>query len=163
MPTHHDFGALRRPVVLHETAQELFDRVALHLLRQGRGSYLITTPDPTRPQLTKVSCLYRLQESDSTCLSCAIGHLIPDDAYDPSVERSAVHSLRLSTPNIWKGPLLLNRLQSVHDRVCDRSRKLGSPLVGPAWRYFIAEELAQVAAQYALSMAVVEQFPRAVV
>jgi hypothetical protein len=49
------------------THQEIFDKVAAHLIKQGRQSAL------------GGGCVYR--GPDNT--SCAIGCLIPDSAYDP--------------------------------------------------------------------------------
>lgn len=54
------------------TSQQFFDRVATHLLTQKQRSY-----DPRRAE-----CRYR----GPAGLQCAIGCLIPDEAYHPSFE-----------------------------------------------------------------------------
>lgn len=61
------------------TNQQIFDKVAKHLLAQGRRS---TAPDGH-------SCQYRGQEGRS----CAVGCLIPDDIYDKRIEAIAVSVL----------------------------------------------------------------------
>ena len=54
------------------TNQELFDRVATHLLTQGERARGVD------------SCLYRTHYG----LSCAVGGVIPDDLYHPGIERT---------------------------------------------------------------------------
>ena len=92
------------------TAQEVFDKVYWHLLRQGRRSML----EHEKGEI----CAYRGEGGTK----CAVGCLIPDDAYSPSMEGLGVHQLRRSGDN---NPLtaiglehfyLLRSLQSVHDR-----------------------------------------------
>ncbi len=52
------------------TPQEIFDTVVTHLFQQGRQSSV------------KGMCLYRSESG----LKCAVGALIPDDAYDPKMD-----------------------------------------------------------------------------
>lgn len=82
--------------------QDLFDRVATHLLRQGKRSM----------SSNGIECAYRGQNG----LSCAVGCLIPDDAYHQGLE-----GLTATAKSIQDGlPFsvnvdLLQRLQDVHD------------------------------------------------
>lgn len=57
------------------THQEIFDFVWTKLCEQGAKSY------------ENGKCRYRT----STRLKCAVGHLIPDDLYDPAMEGAAQH------------------------------------------------------------------------
>jgi hypothetical protein len=59
------------------TDQEIFDKVALHLLEYGRLG--IRSEDGS-------GCVYKTD----TGLSCAVGCLIPDDLYDPLVEGMSI-------------------------------------------------------------------------
>lgn len=55
--------------------QKIFDRAVGGILKQGRASITIDIND--RPQ-----CMYRGYNDTK----CAVGHLIPDDIYDPKME-----------------------------------------------------------------------------
>lgn len=88
-------------------AQEIFDTVATHLLKQGRRA---VNPDiPER-------CHYR----GANGTACAVGVLIPDEVYDPMMEGRTVVGL-LSHPEfkiprwMWNNEQLLIELQNVHD------------------------------------------------
>lgn len=88
-------------------AQEIFDTVALHLLKQGRR-----TTNPDIPEM----CVYR----GANGTKCAVGVLIPDEAYDSMMEGRTVVGL-LSHPEfkiprwMWNNETLLIELQNVHD------------------------------------------------
>lgn len=60
-----------------KTHQEAFNEVMNHLKQQG---VYATMPAPNAPFSHK--CVYR----SDTGLKCAIGALIPDECYDPSLE-----------------------------------------------------------------------------
>lgn len=64
------------------TKQEIFDKVATHLLTQNKKSYL---PGYNNTSISK-ACAYR---GEDNC-KCGIGILIPDDKYDPSLESKTV-------------------------------------------------------------------------
>lgn len=67
------------------TAQEIFDKVATHLLRQGKKS-----EGPGK------GCLYRGPNG----LKCAAGFLIDDAYYDPKFEGKGVGAIsKADTPN----------------------------------------------------------------
>ena len=86
------------------SAQEVYDFVAAHLLRQGEQSK------------DDVSCLYRDEEGRS----CAVGCLIPDAVYSDSMEGDLddlVHGYGPRLPSFFKRHFrLLRDLQEVHDR-----------------------------------------------
>jgi hypothetical protein len=92
------------------TKQEIFDKVATHLLRQGKKS---TLNDSTP------LCLYRGPDG----ISCAVGCLIKDEHYNLNLEGKPVHigvvveALRKSgVTNTSRDTLpLLKDLQRVHD------------------------------------------------
>lgn len=83
-------------------AQELFDKVATHLLTQGEQSR------------ADARCAYRGDRG----LQCAVGCLIPDDKYSSSMEGSGI-SLPLVQaglpPSIRVYLDLIKDLQVVHD------------------------------------------------
>lgn len=100
-------------------AQEIFDTVAAHLIKQGR-------PSKVRKDYTDM-CLYRGPRGTS----CAVGCLMTEDEYDPEMEHNSVTHLdefekgraflkRMGEEN--KG--LLRDLQEVHDyqMINDRGR-----------------------------------------
>lgn len=97
--------------------QQIFDKVARHLLAQNQVS------------MKHSRCLYKHPDG----LMCAVGCLIPDDLYKVSIERHRVSSLtntgmmqllgytpaeitRLAETGINRNNLmLLERLQTLHD------------------------------------------------
>ena len=88
------------------TLQEIFDRVATHLLTQGKQSR-----GPT-------GCAYRGADG----LKCAVGVLITEGCYSPHLESSTVlmpHVRQAVEASIGplppKGDVLLSELQSLHD------------------------------------------------
>lgn len=91
--------------------QAVFDRVRDHLLRQKRRSL--------RAILGEQFCAYR----DENGLKCAIGCLITDQAYRPSIEGNNPKDARVKNALRASGIeidgeadlLFLGRLQSIHD------------------------------------------------
>lgn len=122
------------------TNQEVFDHVARHLLEQGARS-VQEIGGRRRPYM----CNYR----GARGLSCAVGCLIPDALYDPSMEGDRAddavgpmgpHSDRF---DYLHGAMpLLRSLQEVHDEV--------GPL---AWK----EALFRVATRHDLDPAVIKE------
>jgi hypothetical protein len=82
------------------TAQELFDKVSSHLLTQRR-----------RSMSTEGMCMYRGCEGRM----CAIGVLIPDDAYRPNMEGLATLPDVLCTIGLQEHYELCGGLQLIHD------------------------------------------------
>ena len=127
------------------THQEIFDKVATHLLTQKKQAVS-----------DEGVCLYRTPSG----LSCAVGCLIPDDLYTPAIETG--------TPGNWHGGeerhagkhlavileaagfvegdmQLLRRLQTVHDN--------NATVTG--WR----SGLARAAEKFHLSPAILDSLP----
>jgi hypothetical protein len=117
------------------TPQEVFDKVATHLLTQRSRAVDRLGGD----------CVYRAPDGTK----CAIGCLIPDELYCRSLEGLSAQriGIRLAEDLPWIAPVtesgLLMALQTVHD-----GRAVG------AW----PEYLNRVASDYQLSNAVVERF-----
>ena len=89
--------------------QSIFDQVARHLLTQKKRS--LRRPRPA----ANLICAYRGDNG----LKCAVGCLISDEDYDPSMEglsvrEGAVRDWRFKRGYTMFGELLL-RLQEVHD------------------------------------------------
>jgi len=86
--------------------QEIFDRVAKHLLQQNCVA------------VTSFGCAYRGYKNTK----CAIGALIPDDIYDPDMEGNDIISLLNKYPsikNLFEGvdKTFLDKLQQCHDSI----------------------------------------------
>jgi hypothetical protein len=81
-------------------AQELFDRVSLHLLAQNRTSVN-----------AHGRCAYR-GEGD---LKCAIGVLIPDELYSPDMDTKCSLTRVTEITGIEEHYELCVRLQEIHD------------------------------------------------
>jgi hypothetical protein len=102
------------------TPQEIFDTVARHLFTQGERAGIVMDDDPDNI-VAGFSCRYRAPGG----ATCAVGKLIPDDAYDPRMEGCSAKGL--FDPDIsgrpdfrlpkWMGDevVLLQSLQLVHD------------------------------------------------
>ena len=95
------------------SAQEIFDKVVIALRKQGKKSMDNTMQDGN-------ICRYR----DYRGNKCAIGHLLSDEEYRPSMEGNSVRSLisfrLVSDATIeWMKPHLdlLIALQAIHDSV----------------------------------------------
>lgn len=88
-----------------KTAQEVFDYVARHLLRQGKKAQTIDCHGT-------VSCLYRTDEG----LRCAAGSLVADEEYQKGFEGYAWGGLvdqGKTVPTVHRH--LIKGLQNVHD------------------------------------------------
>lgn len=116
------------------TLQQIFDRVALHLLRQNERSSADWYEHPR--------CMYRGPNG----LKCAVGFLIADEAYQPELEGRSVNNMAVlaaledsGVPVMTMQQLghMLLQLQGVHD---------GCPL--PTWR----KKLEEIAKKYDLTM-----------
>ena len=87
---------------LNLSKQEIFDRVAIHLMTQGH------------PAVNEDGdCRYRGERGTS----CAVGCLIPDELYDPEIEGESIHVLP-SELKIYLGRdhlIFLSDLQKAHD------------------------------------------------
>ena len=93
------------------TLQEIFDKVAVHLLTQGCKS---GQPNPAMG----FQCLYRGPNGTQ----CAVGHLIKDEHYSPEMEEMCVAEeiviQALIDSGVKCGPVTLNLLtdlQILHD------------------------------------------------
>jgi hypothetical protein len=108
------------------TAQEVFDKVATHLLAQGKRSLLFLDHEPeTGGKIRREVCAYR--GADGT--KCAVGCLIPDEKYDPLIEGTSIRVMFSMVGSFKRKSLLLsqalagflehqdllNALQHVHD------------------------------------------------
>lgn len=97
--------------------QEIFDRVAKHLIEQDEPSaYGEDVP----------VCRYRLTSPDGKQLSCAIGCLIPDDEYDERLEGYGLAAINTdwNVPSVNRlidevGIEYMDLLQSAHDRAAE--------------------------------------------
>lgn len=102
-------------MTIASTNQAIFDRVATHLLTQGRRSKKFNKDS------SETVCLYRGPKGTS----CAVGCLIDDEAYTPDLENHVAHhfgvkaALRKSGVDVshWTTLHLLAALQRVHDSV----------------------------------------------
>jgi hypothetical protein len=116
------------------TQQETFDRVAAHLLAQGRTAEMVDPLDG------ETLCAYRTPDG----LKCAAGCLIPDELYTPDMERQSIHSdgrAGAVLERLGYNLDLVLSLQAVHDQ--------GVPDNWP-------KRLRAVAARYKLSTAVLD-------
>jgi hypothetical protein len=87
------------------TKQQIFDKVAKHLLKQGK-----------RSKNEEGDCRYR--SPDGT--RCAVGCLIPTNLYHGKLEGVSAEALPnalLRQMGVHLNKLLLSRLQSVHDDI----------------------------------------------
>ena len=85
------------------TAQEVFDQITQHLLKQGKAAKSVPG-----------ACHYRV-EKEGEVLKCAAGCLIADDEY--SVKLEGTDWIQLAADGIVPNnhEKLIYRLQSVHD------------------------------------------------
>lgn len=95
------------------SSQEIFDIIVTHLRQQGRPAF--RDGDAER-------CAYRNAEG----LRCAVGCLIPEDAYDPIMEGHSIGTVMKAAESkgfqdfaneIMRHAELLKRMQLVHDMV----------------------------------------------
>jgi hypothetical protein len=118
------------------TKQEIFDTVALHLIKQGKKS----VNDIGR-------CLYRSPEG----LKCAIGCLIPDEVYQRSMEGHGVSRLLGNYDSLkflWPFDAILNALQITHDKTCGE---------GQTWTDAVVLRLRKIAEKYNLSTKIIDE------
>lgn len=126
------------------TLQEIFDKVAVHLLTQGKQSQ----------GLYDTACKYRGHDG----LKCAVGCLIPDDKYRPDMEGYTVYTLVSRFPDVlgfYTGDSelsLLTCLQRIHDNT--RVRVLTSGEIRRIWK----QRLTDLANDYNLNTGVLGQF-----
>jgi hypothetical protein len=118
------------------TKQEIFDTVAFHLIKQGKKS-----------ANDRGICLYRSPGG----LKCAVGCLIPDEVYWPSMEGRSVSRLLgcydgLKFLRPFKA--ILNDLQQAHD-----APTIPKDMV---WTDAVVLRLRKIAEKYNLSTAVLE-------
>jgi hypothetical protein len=97
------------------TPQEIFDTVARHLFTQGERAGISRDDDDSYGD--DFSCRYRAPGG----ATCAVGKLLPDDAYDPGMEGNPVDTLCSAyadrLPEWMLDNLgLLDRLQVAHDQ-----------------------------------------------
>lgn len=95
-----------------QEAQALFDTVLTKLREQKVAAGTVTARG-------NFVCRYRGDNG----AKCAVGHLIPDENYDPEFEGSGVYTLasRLACPSeIKRHENLLGSLQSIHDQFLPR-------------------------------------------
>jgi hypothetical protein len=126
------------------TDQEIFDKVALHLLTQGR------------PARESGSCKYRTPGGRK----CAIGCLIEDDQYTPKMEGLRISQvadryysrLRNILNKTSQRRKFLGRLQSTHD-FCELR------LDGAFDKADLLSQLRSVAEDYRLSASILDTQP----
>jgi hypothetical protein len=97
------------------TPQEIFDTVARHLFTQGERAGIVLDDDPDDIG-RGFSCRYRAPGG----ATCAVGRLLPDDAYDPGMEGNTVDMICDAYADLLPAWMfdhhgLLDRLQRVHD------------------------------------------------
>jgi hypothetical protein len=112
------------------TKQEIFDTVAIHLIKQGKQS-----ADASG------ACFYRSPDG----LKCAVGCLIPDEVYRPKMEGRSISTLfkNFSELNFLQPSVgLLNDIQRVHDNTYSE---------GQIWTDAVVLRLRKIAEKYNLS------------
>jgi len=87
--------------------QEIFDKVATHLMTQLKRAEKRRVP--SYGSAGDTYCRYRTDEG----LSCAVGCLIKDEDYSPGMEGRSVHNLNLTY--LKKEVYFLAKLQAIHD------------------------------------------------
>lgn len=96
------------------TSQQIFNKVATHLLTQKKKSLKKKSLKKTRGA-DDDACLYRGPGG----LKCAIGCLIPDSKYDECMENKIVKDILLNYPELrpylGANESLLEDLQAIHD------------------------------------------------
>ena len=95
--------------------QEMFDKVAIHLLTQNKKAIKVLKNEYTG--LDDNMCVYRNDAGEK----CAAGCLIPDELYDPKFE--GMNTSAYDLQHVWAtigidmihDLALLNKLQKIHD------------------------------------------------
>jgi len=121
--------------------QEIFDKVAKHLLTQGRKA------THTQPDANSV-CMYRTPDG----LKCAAGCLIPDEIYHPQMEGKRFGGLireEAAVAALFKPEDLglIFQLQLMHDSTASSTFKKTIP-----------KDLIYIADQYNLNKDVLKEF-----
>lgn len=98
------------------TPQEIFDTVARHLFTQGERAGIVLDDNSDDEFAKDFSCQYRAPGG----AKCAVGALIPDEAYSPDMEERGIGNVYYSFSAVlplWMADnlKLLVSLQSVHD------------------------------------------------
>lgn len=117
------------------TLQETFDTVARALVKQGG------------PSLNEVNrCAYRGENG----ARCAVGHLIPDDRYDPSMENESAGHRRVAPVlrGLGVDVYLAGALQRTHD---------GTVKHPAGWLTAWADSMRRIAESYGLSTAALDE------
>lgn len=134
-------------------AQTIYDKVATHLLTQGKPA-VAPVPDQNGKPSGMTSCAYR----GTGGTACAVGCLISDSDYDPSMEGMGVDDVisRFVRPGI--GMLepferLLVTLQRIHDD--HNNANTGRTLF---YQGELIEDLDKAAVRHRLSAAVLDSF-----
>jgi len=103
--------------------RETFDIIKTHLLTQNAKSQTEISTSEDWPEdwyedgepyySSETICAYRGDNG----MKCAVGCIIPDDKYDPSMENVGVICIRDNYGFDWDGPMvnMLKRLQHIHD------------------------------------------------
>jgi len=110
--------------------QEIFDKGVAAILAQGEPSAeLVFEEYPDEPELNhyEVSCLYRAPNGNK----CLIGHLLPDDQYDPRMETVPASTI-LDQSAIMPGGKFINELQACHDEAA-KSEEANVMNTGPVF------------------------------
>lgn len=124
------------------TRQEAFNRVAFGLLAQNKKCQ---GPNPNDDSST--ICLYR----DGNGCRCAIGFLIPDEWYTPSIEGHAVRDHRVDKIMVLAGLFhsvsdedeleFFTDLQQVHDKIDPSGWRVHLRDLGRKWGLLWPNEL----------------------
>jgi len=89
------------------TKQEIFEKSAIHLLKQNATSILHRGIDD------EPICAYRGDNG----LMCAVGCLIPDSEYKPELESKSASYIADMVPSLLGAhTVFLDQLQAIHDR-----------------------------------------------
>jgi hypothetical protein len=112
------------------TPQEIFDTVALHLIAQGYQAEGVGG-----------DCMYRAPDGSK----CAVGCLITDEEYVPSMEMVAFGGRGIERQIAWPPRLLVHKrllqeLQQVHDQD-DRWRRLHEELYRVALKFELSADV----------------------
>lgn len=109
--------------------QEIIAKVREHFSQPGAQLAIRTNVDHNFPD--EAQCVYRGGFDPTSPLRCAFGVLIPDEAYEPSMEGSRAqavvddnpHLKNLFESDVYDGneffSTFLNRLQRVHDDIAN--------------------------------------------
>lgn len=112
--------------------QEVFDKVAIHLLTQGQKSAILSKEEGGLD-----SCLYHSADG----LKCAVGCLIPDNLYIEDMEGRLIQDLFVQFPSIMEEIGLdkethlglLTSLQNIHDTCHELTWYVGLTQTAPAF------------------------------